>query len=341
VGDVPFHPKWAIEVTHPPLWKSLTSTDNNEFARRRHSVPFWQHHNYISYLLWRWPLLSFRVGFSCIVRIICDGLCTLSKYRFWILIVDFFRYTKHLHLVAPLVPKSVTSYSIWPLASYFFRWFLRPQHELTIWFANWEMCNTRSVNCAVTNNCRLADRAVYRAHLQPALNDQLDWYHLPTSTAITVATSFSAHIKHFILYQATEVHLPLLLISKLRLHCQVTRMLDSLEECRWDAHLPCLGHWAYRWIYNSLWHTASTTPDLWLSSQPQCTAPCLVVISRPTEVRRLSWPKWLVTYQDSIPENGHPSRVISKKLSNSTTVTMIPYVSTEHKFPNSSSHFHK
>jgi len=49
--------------------------------------------------------------------------------------------------------------------------------ELTIWFANWEMCNTRSVNCAVTNNCWLADRAVYRAHLQPALKETYgDWY---------------------------------------------------------------------------------------------------------------------------------------------------------------------
>jgi len=28
VGDVPFHLKWAIEVTHP-LQKSLTSTDFN------------------------------------------------------------------------------------------------------------------------------------------------------------------------------------------------------------------------------------------------------------------------------------------------------------------------
>jgi len=74
--------KWP---TH--LWKSLTSTDNNEFTRWHHSARFWRHHNYISYLLWRWPLLSFRVGFSYIVRIICDGLCTLSKYRFWILIV--------------------------------------------------------------------------------------------------------------------------------------------------------------------------------------------------------------------------------------------------------------
>jgi len=27
VGDVPFHLKWAIEVTYPPLQKSLTSTD--------------------------------------------------------------------------------------------------------------------------------------------------------------------------------------------------------------------------------------------------------------------------------------------------------------------------
>jgi len=114
------------------LWKSLTSTDNNEFARWHHSAPFWRHLNYISYLLWRWPLLSFLVGFSYIVRIICDGLCTLSKYRFWILIVCWLlRYTKHLHLLAPLVPKSVTSYSIWPFASYLFRWFLRSQPFFT------------------------------------------------------------------------------------------------------------------------------------------------------------------------------------------------------------------
>jgi len=114
-----------MEVTHPPL--KIAHVDRyNEFARWRHSAPFWRHHNYISYLLWRWPLLSSRVGFSYIVRIICDGLCTLSKYRFWILIVcGLLPYTKHLHLVAPLVPKSVTSYSISPLASLLFRWFLR------------------------------------------------------------------------------------------------------------------------------------------------------------------------------------------------------------------------
>ena len=85
-------------------------------------------HCHPMYLLWRWPLLSFRVGFSYIVRIICDGLCSLSKYRFWILIVCWLLpLYKHLHLVAPLVPKSVTSYSIWPLVSYLFRWFLRSQ----------------------------------------------------------------------------------------------------------------------------------------------------------------------------------------------------------------------
>ena len=52
------------------LWKSLMSTDYNEFTRWRHSARFWRHHNSISYLLWRWPLLSFHAGFSYIVRII-------------------------------------------------------------------------------------------------------------------------------------------------------------------------------------------------------------------------------------------------------------------------------
>jgi len=56
--------------------------------------------------------------------------CRNIVSEFW-LFVDFFRYTKHLHLMAPLVPKSVTSYSIWPLASYLFRWFLRSQPFFT------------------------------------------------------------------------------------------------------------------------------------------------------------------------------------------------------------------
>jgi len=86
-GRRPFPPKMGDGYTR--LWKSLTSTVNNDFARWRHSAPFWRHHNYIGYLLWCWPLLSFRLGFSYIVRKICGGLCTLSKYRFWILIVSW------------------------------------------------------------------------------------------------------------------------------------------------------------------------------------------------------------------------------------------------------------
>jgi len=45
---------------------------------------------------------------------------------------------------------------------------------------------------------------------------------------------------------------------------------------------------------------ASVTPDLWLPSQPQSTdtASLPVLISHPAESRRLSWPAWLVTYQD-------------------------------------------
>jgi len=49
--------------------------------------------------------------------------------------------------------------------------------------------------------------------------------------------------------------------------------------------------------------------DLRLPSQIQNTAtvPWQVLISHPIEGRRLSWPEWLVTYQDGIPMNGHPS----------------------------------
>jgi len=57
-------------------------------------------------------------------------LCRNIVSEFW-LFVDLFRYTKHLHLLAPLVPKSVTSYSIWQLASYLFRWFLWSQPFFT------------------------------------------------------------------------------------------------------------------------------------------------------------------------------------------------------------------
>ena len=37
------------------------------------------------------------------------------------------------------------------------------------------------------------------------------------------------------------------------------------------------------------------------------TGPRLVLLSRPTEGRTLSWPEWLVTYQDGVRANGHPS----------------------------------
>ena len=58
--------------------------------------------------------------------------------------------------------------------------------------------------------------------------------------------------------------------------------------------------------YNCLWRMATATPDLRLPSQPK-----LVLIS-PTHrgMARLSWPRWLVTYRDSLPawRRGHRSR---------------------------------
>jgi len=41
--------------------------------------------------------------------------------------------------------------------------------------------------------------------------------------------------------------------------------------------------------------------------QTSSTAPWPVLIYRPSEGRRLSWPEWLVTYQDGVPARSHPS----------------------------------
>jgi len=87
------------------------------------------------------------------------------------------------------------------------------------------------------------------------------------------------------------------------------RVSLALGKCRRGAAVSYIGHWASRWIYESLRRMASVTPDIQLLSQLQSTAdgPWLVLISPPTESRRLSWPKWLVSYQDGIPANGHLS----------------------------------
>jgi len=52
------------------------------------------------------------------------------------------------------------------------------------------------------------------------------------------------------------------------------------------------------------------TPDLRLPSQPQSTDtdPWPILISHPAEGRVLSGPEWLVTHQDGIHANGHPSQ---------------------------------
>jgi len=58
-------------------------------------------------------------------------------------------------------------------------------------------------------------------------------------------------------------------------------------------------------------HTAwARDAEPWLPSQPNSTttARWQVLISHPAEGRRLSWPEWLLTYQDGIPANGHASQ---------------------------------
>jgi len=67
-------------------------------------------------------------------------------------------------------------------------------------------------------------------------------------------------------------------------------------ERRQTAHLPFWGQWASRWTY--------AMPDLQSPSQPHSTVTAAwpVLLSYPTEYRRLNWPEWLVTYQDGTHE---------------------------------------
>jgi len=52
----------------------------------------------------------------------------------------------------------------------------------------------------------------------------------------------------------------------------------------------------------------SATSDLQISSQPHSMPLPQGRYSLPTEGKRLSWPRWLVTYQDGIPINSHQSQ---------------------------------
>jgi len=54
---------------------------------------------------------------------------------------------------------------------------------------------------------------------------------------------------------------------------------------------------------------ASVASDLRLPFQLQSTASWPVLISHPAHGRRLSWPEWLVMFQDNIPANGNRSRM--------------------------------
>jgi len=77
------------------------------------------------------------------------------------------------------------------------------------------------------------------------------------------------------------------------------------------THRSSSCHWHWRWIIpQRLWHMAGVTLDLRLPSQLHSTAAALwsVFISHPAEGMRLSWPEWLVTHQDDVPANSHPSQ---------------------------------
>ena len=64
----------------------------------------------------------------------------------------------------------------------------------------------------------------------------------------------------------------------------------SLQECKWDAYLSTVGHWANRWstaefVTNDLCYARPTVT----SQAAQCHSPWPLLISGPAEDRRLSW----------------------------------------------------
>jgi len=76
-----------------------------------------------------------------------------------------------------------------------------------------------------------------------------------------------------------------------------------LQERRRCVSFPFWEQWVTRRVYDAL-------PVRRLPSRPQntVTVPWPVLISHPAEGRKLSWPKWPVTYQDGIPRTvTHPS----------------------------------
>ena len=64
----------------------------------------------ITCFVWHWPLISFHVFFSYIVRIIYDGLLTLSKYLFlivcWVLVRQKYQYMACLRFMHPRTPRT-------------------------------------------------------------------------------------------------------------------------------------------------------------------------------------------------------------------------------------------
>ena len=72
-----------------------------------------------------------------------------------------------------------------------------------------------------------------------------------------------------------------------------------LWEFRQGDRLPFWHHYAW-----CVWCMASVSPNLWLPSEPKSTATLPSLYSFPILLRlgRLSWPWWLVIYQDGNPQ---------------------------------------
>ena len=91
---------------------------------------------------------------------------------------------------------------------------------------------------------------------------------------------------------------------------------------RQDARLPSLSHWARR-----RYTTESVTHGQW-DARPTVTFPAAaqpvplgLLVFRPAEGSRLSWPEWLVKYQDDVPAVTHPSTNRDRRTATSVDAT--------------------
>jgi len=81
--------------------------------------------------------------------------------------------------------------------------------------------------------------------------------------------------------------------------------LCSLQDSKLGTHLTCRATEATEPVTHD---QRDTRPTVTFPAAEHFTALWPELTSRPAKGRRLSWPEWLLTYQDSILTYGHPSQ---------------------------------